>query len=762
MKKINIVYNPFLLRTVITVDGKKPGSNSSLDFQKQRLQEWAEKLPKILVDEYRDKNISIEFTGTLDDFIDLKEILKVKKDVLDVKDFIHHRTLDVAEVEKKVDQIYKDILKGPVESLKDKKIQKAFDEALRAEFTINVVATMSSGKSSLINAILGVNLMPVANMATTATIVSIYASDKKHTNGFSGIAYDKNNKELMREKDLNIDVMREWNSNPSVSSIDIYGPIPCVDKVGMRLILVDTPGPNNSRDENHKALTYDMLAQSEKSLVLFVMNAEALQITDEKEFLDYVCDCMKKGGKQSRDRFIFTVNKLDSFKPKHTDNVVKALTMVKKGLDDLDIKEPNIFPVTALSALELRTKDEDSDTLFAFGRKCEKYGENFHFEKYYNFNHLPIPSRVRISELAKSENQNAELEVHTGVPSIEEAIRLYVNKYARTMKVKDLVDSFNKRLKELRTEVEIQKRIHENQAEKEKLDKEITKIEREIKSGNSAKEYISLIDNIDVIGEVEEELGVLIGGLQDRIELIIDEYDNDTKMLKNEAVRVVSKLEKSRIDLQAQLDSRIEKIFDKTFKKTYDQIISVYRERLQQLGFKSSDGDFEFNPIDFVGSEIPQLDKIITDSTETRDEGENVTTYETKIRKVRRKNFLARFLFGEYKEEEYKKPITTWVANYVDYVDMSKVVNEYFVPLQIELNELQKKVPLHIMNESKELKGKLKIQFAEIEKLLQAKLKNIKEMFNNVSQAEAKIKKQKEQLEWMKGVIDQVNKLIYF
>ena len=70
------------------------------------------------------------------------------------------------------------------------------------------------------------------------------------------------------------------------------------------------------------------------------------------------------------------------------------------------------------------------------------------------------------------------MELHTGIPSIEEAIRLYVNKYARTIKVKDLVDSFNKRLTELKAEAEIQERIQHNKEEKARLDAEISKIQK--------------------------------------------------------------------------------------------------------------------------------------------------------------------------------------------------------------------------------------------------------------------------------------------
>lgn len=258
MKEIKITYNPYQVTTNILVDGKKPRENSGLSFPKQRLQEWAEKLPSIIVDEYRDKNARIDFTGTLDDFNDLKEILSSKKDILNVSSYNHHRTADVEEVEKEVIKIFNEIQKGPVAQLKDENIREAFLNATNAEFAINVVATMSSGKSTLINSLLGKRLLPMGQMATTATIVRITATKQDY---YSGIAFDKNQKEVARERNLDISIMKKWNDDERISMIDIYGPIPCVDTVGMRLVLIDTPGPNNSRDEHHKELTYKIECQ---------------------------------------------------------------------------------------------------------------------------------------------------------------------------------------------------------------------------------------------------------------------------------------------------------------------------------------------------------------------------------------------------------------------------------------------------------------------------------------------------------------------
>ena len=758
MKKVTIVYNPFLLSTSFIVDGKKPGENSSLDFRKQRLQEWAEKLPKILFEEYCDKNITIEFTGTLDDFMDLKEILNANSLQMSFTEFIHHRTPDVEEVEKQVIEIYEDINNGPVDALKDSNIEEAFMEAFRSEFSINVVATMSSGKSTLINSLLGTDLLPTGQMATTATIATITATPQDF---YSGIAFNADGEELYREKQLSPEIVKEWNFDEKVSSMDIYGPISCVDSVGMRLVLIDTPGPNNSRDENHQLLTYNRVKESDKSLVLFVLNATQLNITDEKKFLDYVCDCMKKGGKQSRDRFIFAINKLNLYKPKDGDKVEVALESVKTGLDERDIKEPNIFPISALTAVEIRTDDDEPETIDTFRRKCSK-GEEYHLEKYYEYNHLPIPSRIRLDEITKGDNAISELELHTGIPSIEEAIRLYVNKYARTIKVKDLVDSFNERLTELKAEAEIQEQIQHNKEEKARLDAEISKIQEEIDSGNSAKEYAEAIDKIDVIDNVTEEMETLIGGLQKRIDDIAIKYKGKTQMPKAEALRIVKNIQKENKDIQAQLKVLIANTFEKTFKHTYEQAINIYRERLDKLGFKSSDNGFQFNPIDFVSQEIPDIDALIKKSIQTIDEGKDETR--TRIVNGARKInwFWEPWNWFTERYEKKTEYYTVHVPKDVDYVNMQKVVNEYFVPMQIDLVKLEEDVPKHLANQAIELKNNLKSELTKIEEILAKKLKDIQNKINTAQYTAAQIKEQEDQLRWMRDIISRVNKLINY
>ena len=107
---------------------------------------------------------------------------------------------------------------------------------------------------------------------------------------------------------LNLKTMKEWNSNEKISKIEIKGDIPFVNADDTRLILMDTPGPNNSRDKAHQETTMRALSESSKTLVLYILNATQLGINDDNNLLNMVSESMKVGGKQSKDRFIFVVN----------------------------------------------------------------------------------------------------------------------------------------------------------------------------------------------------------------------------------------------------------------------------------------------------------------------------------------------------------------------------------------------------------------------------------------------------------------------
>lgn len=758
MKNIKIKYNPYLVETEILVDGAKPKQNSSLNVKGKRLQEWIEKLPDIIIDEYRDRNASIEFTGTAADYEDVQTVLNSCIEDKFKAELSFHKKADISDVEKEIDSIFNDIQKGPIPELKDVSIVEAFNKAKDSKFEINVVATMSSGKSTLINALLGKQMMPAANEATTATIVKIIDTEQDN---FSAVAFDKSGNIVKKIDDVTLKDMKELNDDIKVSTVELRGKIPFVSSVGMKLVLVDTPGPNNSRDKSHEAMTYQMISDSDKSLVLYVMNGQQLGINDEKIFLDYVCQSMKEGGKQARERFIFAVNKMDAFKPKDegVDCIERALNGVKSGLEERGIYNPNIFPVTACAALELRTEDDEPMALDNFKRGTKKY-EALHFDNYYKFSNLPETVHQRINNFIDAADENKLVEIHSGIVSIEQAIGQYINKYARTTKVCDLVLAFNDKLNELAAVAHLEDAIRKDKDAKANLEKQIEKIKQNIQSAQKAQQRSKSIDNIDLKPTIEAEVRKYVDSVKSQINRLISGQSN--KVEKSIAKQKCSQLEKECSSISIQIKIEIDKILNKAYKETINKIVEEYKKYLSELNIGVNSSALSFNPANLVSASLANMSSIIDANTETADESYTVRD----SRKVRKEGGFFRqvgSIFGlcddhTWETEYYNRK----VSKYVDYVDMKEVAEDYIKPFQTHLVRMQKGAVEHVVAETERLKQYLKGELAKIDKVLNDKLDALTKTEADTKAKAEEIAIKEQNLKWLEGVQKRVNNIVKF
>ncbi len=780
MKKVSIKYNPYQITTVITVDGRAPRANSALNVVGFRLQEWVENLPQILIDEYRDCNFEIDFTGTEADYNDVVASFKSLGDKVNAKCTLH-ATPNIDEVEDTIDKIFEEIKNNDkVPELKSPAIIEAFTKAKNSRFEVNVVATMSSGKSTLINALLGQQLMPAANEATTATIVKIVDCDR---DSFSAIAYDKSGNKVTEIENVTLEKMKQLNGDERVSTVELLGKIPFVKTTGMKLVLVDTPGPNNSRDKRHEEMTYSMIANSDKSLVLYVMNGTQLGINDEKEFLDYICQQMTKGGKQSRERFIFAVNKMDSYRPtvKHdgVGCIPRALNDAKKGLENRGILNPNLFPVASLPVLQLREmskeideEDEDCPELEAFKKRSKKYDE-MHFENYYNFSNLPQSVRNFLNEVISASEETIEdeeedsenyiessktiTEIHSGIVSIEQAVSLYVNKYARTQKVKDLVMAFNGTLDEMATLATLQKTISNDHKKAKELENQIAQIKKNIKSAREVKTLEKDIENIDLTSDVKNEITTYLTKVKDQINKMMA---GKSRVRKAEALSMCSDLEKKCNSISAQIKVEIDNILTKAYKSALSRIINQYKRYLEELNLGFNAGALSLNPVTLVSTSLANLSQIIEENTDTQDEG----TYVTKTRRIEG-GFIrkaASFLTGGYVSDHTVETYKKWESKYVDYVEMAEVANDYLEPFQRNLNTIQNNATEHVTKETVRLKQYLKEELDKIDKILDNKLEALSNSEENLKVKAQEIAENEAKLKWLQNIQQRVKNIIEF
>ena len=193
--------------------------------------------------------------------------------------------------------MFKEIQKGPFDELKDEQIQKAFNQAKSDEFEVCVVATMSAGKSTLINAMLGAKLMPSKQEACTAIITRIKDNDSQ---SWKAKVYGQDKRLLETHEELTYKKMVRLNEEEEVSIIEVNGDIPFVDSENISLVLIDTPGPNNSRDPEHKKVQSEFLSKSSKSVVLYIMEG-TFGSDDDNQLLRRVADSMAVAGKRSKE-----------------------------------------------------------------------------------------------------------------------------------------------------------------------------------------------------------------------------------------------------------------------------------------------------------------------------------------------------------------------------------------------------------------------------------------------------------------------------
>lgn len=761
MKKVRIKYNPYLIETEITVDSKKPKANSSLNVGRRLLQEWVEQLPEVIVREYMDKNVSVDFTGTTSDFEDVQDAFEAQKGKVSYT--LHHtQTADIGDVEDTIDHIFKDLQAGPLPELRDRKIVSAFEKAKQMRFEINVVATMSSGKSTLINALLGKQLMPAANEATTATIVKICDKDQKD---FSAVAYDDHGKEMARLPKVTLADMQRLNEDPKVFTVVLSGKIPFVSTAGMELVLIDTPGPNNARNAKHKEMTYKMIADSDKSMVLYVMNGQQLGINDEKYLLDYVCQKMSEGGKKSRERFIFAVNKMDNFNPSPRYDgpgcITRALNDVRKDLEGRGIFNPNLFPVCALPALEKRTDDEDNEEFSSFKSRSKKF-QDLRLHDYYQFNHLPLSVRNDIEDILHDEDENVRAEVYTGIVSIEQAISLYVNKYARPLKVRDLVSSFNDTLRQLAVTAKYEEAIRTGKQQGAQLEKQIESIKQNIESAENAKKRSVDIDRLDLTKETRQRIEKYLESTRNSLNKMLSGKSNKVK--KEEAVKQGQQLLKDINELSPQVKVEIENILQSAYKETVTKIIEEYKRDLAELNLTVDAKALTINPANLVLGALNDISAIIEENTTTVDESYTVKA----TRKVRKEggffrktaHFLTFGLVDDYtmEDEVYDKKI----AKYSDFVNMNEVAQEFIMPVQKNLNNMEKDAIAYVGSETQRLKEYVKKELKAIDKKIVERLDDLTKAQNDSRAKAAEVKQKEANLKWLNDIEKRVNAIIAF
>lgn len=633
MTEFLIDYNPYLVTCTFMKNGRVLGDKTKIGSKgKQRLQvllsssaNWdglLEEIAKVC----NDVNIHITFKGRRIDFEDLQYC---------VQRYSGDASFTLLLEEGKNESVIMSELDQIIEDIKSKNLPQfsgvnedgngvfsAYNEAKNGIFEVSVIATMSSGKSTLINSLLHTELLPSENKACTATIARILDNDEMDS--YEATCYAQDNSTIVYPRTtVTSDLLRQYNADENVQYIDIEGSIPSIPSDKIKLCLRDTPGPNNSRNENHERLTRSIIKRS-NAVIMYVMNTTQFGTNDDKQLLCDIAQEMKRAGKQSRDRFIFVINKCDALDEERGETIDKLLADVTEYLAGFGIQEPTLIPTSARLALLIR-KSQNGEPLSRKERKELEGVDDFvespllHFEKWATLTpSVRAKLESQVAEYHQSEETwDMEALIHTGVPAVEATIAEYIDKYAFPMKINDALKDIMRTLTEMNMRGKFEKSIASDSEQLERVRAQIQEAKRKRReSGDISQDFKSRVSQLtlDSPDREEEQFNVEM-----ELQTISKEYDGLTKVDKTAADLLIADFQRKLMRYQQDCESRLQREIDvQIFQKCaslldeYARVVTAIIEDLEIDGF-------DFRKVESVEQiSVRNVDEIIRNNQQDR------------------------------------------------------------------------------------------------------------------------------------------------
>lgn len=751
MTEILLKYNPYKVETSIKIDGEEIKEDSNLSqYKNERLQMWIENLIPHMIKELNENELKLIFNGTKLDYDDVLYYCNYYNqngyEGEDVKVILEHIPANESSHKiKQLSSLVQDMKKGPFEELRSDEIEKNFNKAINSEFEIAVIATMSSGKSTLINSMLSQELMPAKNEACTAKITRI--KDNDSIENFRAQCKDINGEILKTNENVHSGDMKEFNEDDEIAFIDVEGNIPNISSDDMKLVLIDTPGPNNSQDSSHEEFTFKVIKnQSSKPMVLYVLNGTQLSTNDDNALLNQVAQAMKVGGKQSKDRFIFAVNKIDQFDTEEED-INSMINKVRNYLESHGIENPNIYPVSAELAKVIRLNKKGYELTRKQKSTLKDYDLFLDEEDLHTLKYTPLSESTKMDIQHKIDICEDDYEralYHTGIPYVETAINTYLEKYAVTSKITAAVNSFKKIIEERQMFQEIEADLKDNQEYREFIVEQIDNINGQLKKGNGAKKVKQEIDKLNF--NKREATKATRVKINNKTNEYSDRFRNK-KILEYEATAMINALQKDLRALEADIKTDLDNTMDKIIKSRAEKYIEKYRNEVE--GLIKINKSFSTKGISYLSCSIPNADNLIESYKYTEKE--------------------------KVGEEKYKNPDKKWYNPFTwlepkyltkniyedrTYIDGDKLSESIIQPYLNSLNTNIEKFENLADKEMKNIKEFFKNEIDKLEKVLEDKVKELERLAKESDNLSTDIYNKNKEKEWLLEISNRLEMIL--
>lgn len=762
MANIYLEHNPFLETTKCIINGEDVTQKDSLkkcwgDPNKSLLQDWVDKFFDTLSNFINERSYDIDFFGLPSDYEDLEDAknefcknnpeysIKIKPVDNDIKSY-KRRIKELRELFEHAQQnsLYNEF---KMDETKD-----VFDIALSNEEEIGVVATVSSGKSTLVNAMLHKRILPAKNKATTAVVTKIF--NEKSKKEFTVSANDKDGICVCDNEIATYDIIDKLNNAENIKDLKLYGSIPNIKGYGLKVVLNDTPGPNNSEDEKHRALTYELINKTYKPMILYILDATKLKVDDDKKLLQYISEKMKDSGVQSKDRFIFVLNKADALDPESQDgeSAEEAIKDLRKYLKNFEINNPKIFPVSAKLSSFIRSKENLSKKEEDFlNTNIDDFisSEKRHLHK---FASLSNEGRRKVEELiqkAKDSNDRFALaDIYSGVPALEIAINEYLEKYAIRQKIKEPVRLLKKTIDFQKIKIGSLESINKHEEHIKDIEQTLENIREAIEKGDKVKKLKNQINEYNFNDDIEKFFTEQKSNLAKKIL----EIDLPKKMVSADKSKpYLEKVRKVLEDYRGQYLGCIENEINKSFLESIKNIFSKYRDYVKDLMLDEYDFNKKFGENFSINSVI----------NINFDEESIISNFKTVDEKK------VQYSTGN-KDKAWYKPWTWGDDEYKTFIKIEKEEKFDFEKFKVDyLSKLYRNIDEECRGVKKEISDKLEDfkeffseKIDELNKIISERAKEQLKVFKDKKQLNKMIEIEREKIVWLDGFNEKLDSIL--
>jgi len=289
-----------------------------------------------------------------------------------------------------------------------KKLEEIKEKLNNQEYKIAVVANMSAGKSTFINALFGKEVLPSFNHATTDSATYIYS--KPNIEKRAEIFFSDGKKSITVAQDLEKEIKQyaqkdedcKEDKYKNVEKIELYYPfenLQTSSSEDFSITFIDTPGPNSTGDygQKHKDQTRSVLNSVDMALFTFDYGQlDANLKSDEQGLWNTI---KTRYEKDKNFEVYFLINKIDmamedNFKDvKNVDDAKKnwgiyeqkAIEKLKKAANYYGVTEPKIYTVASKFALLDRDDISWDSPLESFQKKFKQIFTDIWEDKYIKY-----------------------------------------------------------------------------------------------------------------------------------------------------------------------------------------------------------------------------------------------------------------------------------------------------------------------------------------------------------------------------------------